>query len=28
MEMPDAPPYTVELVRRDGSTVPFARHGE
>ena len=29
MEMPDArtPPYVVELVKRDGSTEVFARHG-
>ena len=29
MEVPDGTvhPYTVELVRRDGSTVPYASHG-
>jgi hypothetical protein len=29
MEMPDGrtPPYVVELVKRDGSTTVFARHG-
>ena len=28
MEMPDGrrQPFTVELVRRDGTTVPYARH--
>lgn len=30
MEMPDGyvQPYTVELVRTDGSTEPFAQHGQ
>ena len=30
MEMPDGSvqPYTVELVQRDGSTVPYATHGQ